>query len=520
MLLSPLSPRASCRCACLGIALILGGAAQGHAQGIDEIARSEIEAFRPGLVAALHHEGTLQFLTAYGTRDTTGAPLDADALFPYPALSEVILGMTVEALHAAGLVDQDAPLSRFVPEASPGIGRITLRHLLAHTSGLDDAERVEGESWSRTLDRLDDHALVAEPGLAYSRSRHSYPLAARVLSLVLGRSFVEVAAQAIFAPLGLTATTFDLSEGRARGLVSGVAPSAERSSPTRSMEAEDTVDGLPVVFTNAAEVVTLLSAWTEGRIAGRPLRDLGAAPRITTETDRRFGAGVWIDEVRGLTRASRGDSRFGVSTAFHLFPESGSTVFLWSRGQPSSTSARFLVDVVADVAGAPPRESSVRESSPSREPEAVDAARWAGTYRNGHLILVLRESGGHLVLFDGSRELALDVLGGGRIAARLPDGRVAIAFELVADGAGRRYVYYNALLYRHEADPLRAEPAVGPPPDLHSTSEREPAGRPASRSARVRLPPPSSLLHLDQRRQVDLEQGSHLGQLFWSEPVQ
>jgi hypothetical protein len=116
--------------------------------------------------------------------------------------------------------------------------------------------------------------------------------------------------------------------------------------------------------------------------------------------------------------------------------------------------ARFLTDVVVAAAGAASEESTPSETPTSIETIDLNASHWAGTYRNGHLIFVLRESGGQLVFFDGSSELALDALEGSRVAARLPDGRVAITFDLFDDEAGRRYMYFRGLLYRHEADAL------------------------------------------------------------------
>lgn len=434
--------------------ILLGFAsAEAHAQDIDEVARADLNALTPGIVVALHHNGDLQFLEAYGVADTLGGmPLTPDALFPYPGLSEVVLAMTVEGLHVAGVLDQDAGLSTYLPGLSPGLGRVTLRQLLSNTAGLDDASRMEGESWEQTLDRLDDRSLVSEPGLAVSRSKHSFPLAARAVTTALGLSFPEMARQAVLEPLGLQESTFDLEEARSRGLIGGIAKSSDASGPVKNVEAAEVHDGLPVLFTTARDVVALLAAWNEGRLAGRAPQQLAAATSLAIDPARRFGAGVWVDDFRGLVRISRTGGALGFSTAFHLIPEMGATVLLWSRGEPSPRVARLVLDAVADAAGAPPALPSSRESDAPSVPNAPDPARWAGTYRNGDLIFVLQDSGGELVLFNGSQELPLRASGETRVVATLPDGRVALGFDLLRDDARRRYLYFNGLLYRHEAD--------------------------------------------------------------------
>lgn len=425
-------------------------------QGLTEIVQRELGASRQGVVIALHVDGDLQFFEAYGERGSTPEELlTTDALFAYPAMSEVLLSLMVEALDSAEIVDGDAPLYTYLPDLSPLLGQATLRQLISHSGGLDDAQRVEGETWERTLDRIDDRALVAEPGLFYSRSRHSFPLAARALTAALRRPFDELAATLILEPLGMTSSTFDVDEARIWGLVAGLERNDDATSPTRSVEAVDTLTGLPVLFTTAGDVVTLLSAWNDGQLGGRLPHEIASAKNPALDTERAFGGGLWVDEYRGLTRAYRRSSQLGISTGFYLIPETTSTIFIWWRGTWGSGTARFVLDAVADAAGAPPRRRATLAQTDFEPPHPLPPAdRWAGTYRNGELIFVLRESHGVLVLFDGSRELDLEARDGARVVARLPDGRIAVRLDLLEDDAGRRFLYFGGLAYRHGADEL------------------------------------------------------------------
>lgn len=435
---------------------LVGTAATASAQGIDETLQRDLSLFLTGAVVSLHHDGELQFMGAFGKSDSaTDEALTTSHLFAYPALSEILLSVMVEALDATDVIDGDAPLSTWLPDLDPGIGSVTLTQLVTHTGGLDDAQRVEGETWERTLDRIDDRALVAPPGLFYSRSRHSFPLAGRVITTALGRPFDEIATTLILDPLHMTSTTFDIAKARARGLVTGVRSNDDSSSPTVSVQATDTLAGLPVLFTTATDVVTLLSTWSSGGLAGRRPHELASAQDPSVDGERAFGGGLWVDEYRGLTRASRRAGDLGISTGFYLVPETGSTVFIWTRGRWSGRTASFVLDAVADAAGAPPRASGSRANSAlaaERQPPSPD--RWAGTYRNGDLIFVLRDSGGRLVFFDGSRELEVEAGAGTRIVAKLPDGRIAVRLDVMEDPTGRRFLHYRGLAYRHEADEL------------------------------------------------------------------
>ena len=102
----------------------------------------------------------------------------------------------------------------------PDYGKpLTIRHMLSHTSGLRDWGSVESiAGWPRTT-REYTHAHVLEivsrqrslnfePGTKWSYSNTGFNLAAIIVSRVSGMSFAEFSKQRIFAPLGMTHTSW------------------------------------------------------------------------------------------------------------------------------------------------------------------------------------------------------------------------------------------------------------------------------------------------------------------------
>jgi CubicO group peptidase (beta-lactamase class C family) len=112
-----------------------------------------------------------------GTRAWHGGTCPEDTVFDVASLTKVMATGTLAALLSAeGLLDLDAPASRWLPGFAGDKGRVTLRHLLAHTSGLPAwrplhlAARREPE---RPADAVED-ALAAEPLEAAPGSRTLY----------------------------------------------------------------------------------------------------------------------------------------------------------------------------------------------------------------------------------------------------------------------------------------------------------------------------------------------------------
>src|SRR5262249_36594718 len=96
---------------------------------------------------------------------------------------------------------------------------LTIRHLLTHTSGLRDWGSVEAiAGWPRTR-RAYTHANVIDiisrqkslnftPGTRWSYSNTAFNLAPIIVSRAGGMTFSAFAAERLFAPLGMTHTSW------------------------------------------------------------------------------------------------------------------------------------------------------------------------------------------------------------------------------------------------------------------------------------------------------------------------
>jgi CubicO group peptidase (beta-lactamase class C family) len=125
-------------------------------------------------------------VTADGTVRGTRGP--ADRRFPLASVTKplVAVGALVAVEEEAITLDQPAG-----PEGS------TVRHLLAHTSGLAFGE----------------HRVVAEPGTRRLYSSAGFEVLASTIEDATGIAFADYLHEAVLAPLGMTATTLEGSPG-------------------------------------------------------------------------------------------------------------------------------------------------------------------------------------------------------------------------------------------------------------------------------------------------------------------
>src|SRR5262249_40204234 len=112
--------------------------------------RRQLESFPGGAAVCVYHRGECVVDLWGGTKDRAGHPWGEDTLAPSFSTSKGVASPLLHMIDARGLLRYEDPVARHWPEfAQAGKHRITIRHVLAHQSGLyhirqmiDHAERM------------------------------------------------------------------------------------------------------------------------------------------------------------------------------------------------------------------------------------------------------------------------------------------------------------------------------------------------------------------------------------------
>jgi CubicO group peptidase (beta-lactamase class C family) len=153
-------------------------------------------------------------------------PMATDALFWIASMSKPLTATVLMMFVEDGKIDIEAPVSRYLPEFAhlwvqgPGKGGrheatnpLTVRHLLAHTSGLPffnvgELPKVDAYAIAASAALSAKQQLTFEPGSAWSYSNAGIKVAGRIVEVVAGKPFAEVMRERLFAPLGMVDTTY------------------------------------------------------------------------------------------------------------------------------------------------------------------------------------------------------------------------------------------------------------------------------------------------------------------------
>jgi CubicO group peptidase (beta-lactamase class C family) len=191
----------------------------------------------PAASIAVTHGGRLVALKALGTftydKTKAGAPsfsrslreggdfdseVTPSTLFDLASLTKVVATTpTAMLLYERGLLDLDAPVSAIVPEFTtdperdPRRQEVTLRMLLAHSSGLPAYEKLYLKARTRAelLAAAVTMPLAANPATRTAYSDIGFIILGIALERIADESLDRFCQREIFAPLSMTNTTFN-----------------------------------------------------------------------------------------------------------------------------------------------------------------------------------------------------------------------------------------------------------------------------------------------------------------------
>lgn len=126
------------------------------------------------------------------------------------SITKAVTSLAIGLLVDQGKIDSiDQPLSRWFPEFTSGWrARVTLRHILTHTSGLDPGS---GEELNGAADRVAyarAAAAVSPPGTEYVYNNRAMQLLSAVIAQAAGAQAATYLGTQLFEPLGIDDATW------------------------------------------------------------------------------------------------------------------------------------------------------------------------------------------------------------------------------------------------------------------------------------------------------------------------
>lgn len=411
---------------------------------LSDVLADAVGGFRaPGAVAVLKKHGE------DGEEASAGA--DPRQLFEIGSITKTMTALLVLQHVERGQIGLDDPIRAHLPDlriAVPGATeRVTIRHLLSHTSGIDCGDDFtdtgEGDDClERYVDEvIPEIGLLHEPGVRWSYSNGGYIILGRLVEVLDGRPFDDALIERVFRPLNLTATT-TARLGPDRSVAEGHRFDRRVGSPVHeSGRMPRSAGPAGNVVATAADLATYCEALFSERseILDAQLVEEMLRPQIPI---RGGGQGLaWV--LPSPSVALHGGATRG-STAFVAASPGLGSFSLVANGPGAGAIAG---EVRAHLFGTPTRRDPTPGPGAHVEPEAC-----VGSYvrRNAQIDISFQGdgivassslSGAAAQLFDAPEPVVLEPVGGGRFQSSRPyeDGFGVWDFDdLTHDGVPTR----------------------------------------------------------------------------------
>lgn len=166
----------------------------------------------PGATLAVLRDGGIEVAAAGVLNVDTRVEVTADSLFQIGSVTKSLTATLAMMQVEAGRLQLDAPVTEFLGDFmladADAARRITLRHLLCHTSGIDgdrlDDTGRNADAVENLVAGLRDCAVIHPPGAFFSYSNAGYIVLGRVLEVLEGKPWDQILKDRLLAPLGLT----------------------------------------------------------------------------------------------------------------------------------------------------------------------------------------------------------------------------------------------------------------------------------------------------------------------------
>lgn len=340
-------------------------------RGVDSVFAPWSRTTTPGCAVGVDKGGKPLLRRAYGMANLeTGTSWTPNTISESGSVAKQFTASAIVLLARDGVLSLEDDIGKWIPEVKGFGKKITIRHLLTHTSGLPDrytlhdvqnrAAGVVDHANAEVLSVLSGlRELNFDPGEDYEYSNTGYVVAATIVERASGKSLQAFTTERMFRPLGMDDTRWRedhrvVVPGRASAYSGTLATGYRNDHPfTR-------VIGSGGLLTTVADFLKWEAALQRGAGPWGAVRDsLQRTMRLNEGTGITYALGVSVSTWRGVPTVSHTGSTGGYRAGLYRFPDQHVAVaLLCNLGSinPGVTAQRVAALVLGTALAAAPAE--------------------------------------------------------------------------------------------------------------------------------------------------------------------
>ncbi|MCA1600284.1 MAG: beta-lactamase family protein [Acidobacteria bacterium] len=346
------------RAIAVAAAMILCVIISSRADEVDDYVERQLRQLHiPGLSLAVVRNGRIIKARGYGLANVErNLPSTKDTVYEIGSITKQFTATAVMMLVEEGKVSLDDKITKYFPEAPETWHRITVRHLLTHTSGIQNHVAVPdfpnlfqtNLTRDQVIKLFFKLPLEFQPGETWAYDNTGYYLLGLVVEQASGKSFWQFLDERIFRPVGMTSTRNTDAHAIVKNRASGYAW-VNDAFENRPVLAPFVAFSAGAILSTVEDMAKWDAALYTERLLKRSSLEQMWTPAKTIDgglASFDYGYGWFIETYHGHRVVQHSGGTPGFSSVIYRFVDSQLTVIILTN------HADRIVDQLAiDIAG-------------------------------------------------------------------------------------------------------------------------------------------------------------------------
>lgn len=311
--------------------------------------------------------------------------------FRLGSITKQFTAASILLLEERGKLSVNDPVKKFMPDAPAAWDKVTLFHLLTHTSGIPDftnfPDYAKLEPFATTPEQLvarfKDMPLEFEPGDRMKYDNSGYVLLSYLLEKISGQKYEQFVRENLFTPLGMKDTGYDSNSAVIQHRAAGYTPNRGVIENTGFVHMS-IPQGAGALYSTTEDLLK----WEQGLFGGKVIKAT-SLEKMTTPYKSDYALGLFVRTAAGHKVIEHGGSIEGFNTMLAYYPEDKLTVI--ALANLNGRAPTQIAEKLAALAHGEPATLTSERKEITVDPKVL--SRYVGAYQmqNGPVNLVTIE---------------------------------------------------------------------------------------------------------------------------------
>lgn len=350
---------------------------------IDQILKEKYDQNGPGATVLISKKGKIIYRKAFGQANLElNMPMQPENVFQIGSMTKQITAVAILMLEEQGKLNLTDEITKFIPDYPTHGKKITIHHLLNHTSGIKSYTSMRGLrdiarddlSPMELINFFKNEPMDFDSGTAYKYNNSGYILLGYIIEKVSQQSYEAFIEEHIFNKLHMNSSFY----GSHQQLISNRASGYEK----RKNGHENTIYislSIPYAAGSVMSSVDDLYKWQQAiqhniLVKATTIQKAFTNYTLTNGSSINYGYGWGLNEINGITTYEHGGRIFGYTSMGVYIPQEDIYVVILSNcscNSPTSAAVQIAAIVLEKPFSKKDRSITLSQK---------ELQKWTGTY--------------------------------------------------------------------------------------------------------------------------------------------